>query len=65
VGDLLFATVNWARKLGVEPEAALRAASEKFERRFRAMEAKGGAGFAALPLEAQDALWGAVKAEER
>jgi nucleoside triphosphate diphosphatase len=65
IGDLLFAAVNWARKLGVEPEAALRAASDKFERRFRAMEAKAGAGFAALPLDAQDALWRAVKAEER
>src|SRR3954468_19311949 len=39
VGDLLFAGVNWARKLNIDPEAALRAANAKFERRFKAMEA--------------------------
>src|SRR3546814_13074396 len=32
IGDLLFAVVNWARKLGIEPEAALRAASAKIGR---------------------------------
>lgn len=60
VGDLLFATVNWARKLGVDAETALRAASAKFERRFRAMEAMN-AGFADLSLEAQETLWRTVK----
>jgi MazG family protein len=49
IGDLLFAIANYARKLGVEPEAALRAASTKFQRRFT--------------LEAQNALWDRVKAE--
>ena len=61
IGDLLFAAVNWARKLGVEPEAALRAANGKFERRFKAMEAEAGAGFAALSLDAKEALWLRVK----
>src|SRR3546814_8326643 len=42
IGDLLFAVVTWARKLGIEPEAALRAASAKFERRFRDMETRAG-----------------------
>jgi nucleoside triphosphate diphosphatase len=64
VGDLLFAVVNWARKLGVDPEAALRAANGKFERRFRAMEA-ADANFDSLDLDAQEALWQAVKAGER
>jgi MazG family protein len=38
IGDLLFAIANLSRKLGVEPEAALRRATGKFTRRFRAME---------------------------
>ena len=65
VGDLLFAAVNWARKLGVEPEAALRAANAKFERRFRAMEDMAGDGFPSLSLEDQEALWQQVKASEK
>lgn len=65
IGDLLFAVVNWARKLGVEPEAALRAANGKFERRFRAMESAAGEEFAALDLDAKEALWQAVKRDER
>ena len=62
IGDLLFAVVNWARKLGVDPETALRAANAKFERRFRAMEAQAGDSFAALDLDAKEDLWLQVKA---
>lgn len=61
IGDLLFATVNWARHMGVDPEAALRAGNAKFERRFRAMEAVAGDGFAALSLDEKEALWQRVK----
>jgi len=62
IGDLLFAVVNWARHLGVDPEAALRAGNAKFERRFRGMEQMAGAGFAALSLADKEALWQQVKA---
>ncbi|MGY4395910.1 ATP diphosphatase [Sphingomonas sp. UYAg733] len=61
VGDLLFSVVNWARHLGVDPEAALRTANAKFETRFKAMEADAGDSFAGLDLDSKEALWQAVK----
>ncbi|MGF7171109.1 ATP diphosphatase [Sphingobium xanthum] len=64
VGDVLYAAVNLARHHKVDPETALRAANAKFERRFRAMEAKAGDGFASLPLNEKEALWQAVKRDE-
>ena len=63
VGDLLFAVVNWARKLGIDPEAALRAANTKFERRFKAMEA-ADESFASLDLDGKERLWISVKSAE-
>lgn len=64
-GDLLFAAVNLVRAHGISPEQALRDANDKFERRYRAMEALAGGGFAGLDLEAQEALWVAVKQAEK
>ncbi|MBN8813248.1 MULTISPECIES: nucleoside triphosphate pyrophosphohydrolase [unclassified Sphingomonas] len=64
VGDLLFAVVNWARKLGVDPEAALRSANGKFEKRFKAMEAEAGNAFEDLDLDAKEELWVRAKREE-
>jgi len=61
IGDLLFALVNWARKLGVEPEAALHQATTKFEGRFRAMEEEAGTTFPTLSLDQMEALWQQVK----
>ena len=61
IGDLLFAVVNWARKLGIDPEAALRGANAKFERRFKAMEAEAGDAFAALDLDSKEQLWERAK----
>jgi ATP diphosphatase len=63
-GDLLFAVVNWARHMKIDPEAALRAANSKFERRFGAMEAEAGEAFAGLSLEDKEALWQSAKARE-
>jgi len=59
MGDLLFAVVNFARKLNIEPEAALRKANYKFERRFREIEK--APGFADLSLKEKEELWTAVK----
>jgi len=68
VGDLLFSVVNLARHLGVEPEAALRAANARFIRRFRAMEADFAARGRALDgagPQALEAAWERAKAGER
>jgi nucleoside triphosphate diphosphatase len=59
LGDLLFAVVNLARHLNVEPEAALREANRKFERRFRAIEQEPD--FAEMSLEEKEDLWAKAK----
>lgn len=64
VGDLLFAVVNLARKLGVDPRAALEAANDKFASRFRQIEiaaALRGIDMHAADLEQLDTLWNEVK----
>jgi ATP diphosphatase len=68
VGDLLFAVVNLARHLGADPEAALRATNQKFERRFGHIEqalAAAGKTPQQSTLDEMDALWNAAKAAER
>lgn len=57
MGDLLFSVVNFARKMEIDPEVALRRANAKFEQRFRTIEMLGGKGFSSLPLEDMEALW--------
>lgn len=67
LGDLLFAVVNVARHLGVEPEAALRAATLKFRRRFEQLEVlarERGLVLQTAGLEALDTLWAEVKTGE-
>ena len=66
-GDLLFVIVNLGRKLGVDPEAALRAASRKFASRFARVERLAGGRsleLKALGLDALDELWQEAKREE-
>ena len=63
-GDLLFAIVNLARHLDVDPEKALTAANRKFETRFRDMEQsiqKAGRDFKDHNLESLDKEWRAAK----
>jgi MazG family protein len=64
VGDLLFAVSNLARKLDLEPETALRRATAKFERRFRALETLAKQRGLGRDLDALEALWREVKALE-
>ncbi|HEY1224916.1 MAG TPA: nucleoside triphosphate pyrophosphohydrolase [Brevundimonas sp.] len=68
LGDLLFVMANLARKLGVEPEDALRGANAKFVRRFAFIEAelaKDGRTPEQSDLAEMDSLWDAAKAAER
>ncbi len=64
MGDLLFVIANWARKLNIDPETALRAANAKFTRRFRYVEAQAaaqGQPLSAFTLDQMDAWWNAAK----
>ncbi|MGA9278639.1 nucleoside triphosphate pyrophosphohydrolase [Ilumatobacter sp.] len=64
LGDLLFAAVNVARHVGVDPELALRAASDKFRRRFEGVEKlarEAGIDLRASELDVLDELWDRVK----
>jgi MazG family protein len=68
IGDLLFACVNLARHTGVDPEAALRGANGKFERRFLSIEqtlAARGSSLQEATLDEMDQLWEKAKEQER
>lgn len=64
VGDLLFAAVNWARWLDVDPESALREANARFARRFAHIEQRAkaqGRSVSEMTLAEMDALWEEAK----
>ncbi|MFH0826009.1 MAG: nucleoside triphosphate pyrophosphohydrolase [Pseudomonadota bacterium] len=68
LGDLLFVVANAARHLGVDSEAALNEASDKFERRFRFIESRltsQGKNAADVALAEMDDLWNEAKALEK
>ena len=68
MGDLLFAIANLSRKLGIEPESALRKANDKFTARFSAMESRlrsAGRPLAACSLQEMEDEWSRVKQAER
>src|SRR5213076_3619731 len=64
MGDLLFAIANLSRKLGIEPETALRKANEKFTGRFTAMESAigdKGRAMSQMSLDELESEWRRVK----
>jgi uncharacterized protein YabN with tetrapyrrole methylase and pyrophosphatase domain len=64
MGDLLFAIANLSRKLGIEPESALRKANEKFSERFEAVEREfdaQGRSMRNATLEEMEEVWRTVK----
>lgn len=66
LGDLIFTCINLARHLDVDPEAALRGANQRFERRFRRMETLLGEGGGTLQdstVEELDRFWERAKQE--
>ena len=68
LGDLLFVCANLARKLDVDPEAALRLTNQKFVNRFSYIEAslaEDGRGPQQSSLAEMDGLWNAAKQAER
>jgi MazG family protein len=68
MGDLLFSIANLSRKLGIEPESALRRANEKFSERFGALEEefeKQGRTLEDATLEEMEAIWRTVKTNKR
>ena len=67
LGDLLFTCVNLARKLGTDPETALRRTISKFERRFRAVEvmaAQDGKSMKEYDIDGLEAMWVKAKATD-
>ena len=61
LGDLLFAVVNYARHLGINPETALRQSTSRFERRFRKVEELTDKPLKDMNIEALEALWQKAK----
>jgi len=61
LGDLLFSVVNYARHLEIDPEAALREASARFEARFRHVEALAEQPLDGMSVEELEALWQRAK----
>jgi XTP/dITP diphosphohydrolase len=68
MGDVLFALINYARFVKVDPELALERTNKKFIRRFQRIEelaALSGRTLYDMNLQEMDELWNEVKAEER
>jgi uncharacterized protein YabN with tetrapyrrole methylase and pyrophosphatase domain len=66
-GDVLFSLMQWARKKGVDPDAALRGQMVRFRRRFLAVEddAQRAGGWENRDLTQMEAAWQAAKRSEK
>ena len=67
-GDVLFAMINYARFIHIDPERALERTNQKFMRRFQAIEemaAQEGKNVHDMGLQEMDAMWNRIKAEEK
>jgi tetrapyrrole methylase family protein / MazG family protein len=64
IGDVLFSVVNWARKLDIDAETALRETCAKWARRFQYLEQQANYELSALTLDQMDALWNEAKQRE-
>ncbi len=64
-GDILFALVNYARFMGIDPEIALERTNKKFKRRFEYIEHHAPKPLVEMDLESMDKLWEAAKSTER
>ncbi|MDZ7833591.1 MAG: nucleoside triphosphate pyrophosphohydrolase [Desulfobacterales bacterium] len=67
IGDILFSVVNLARKLDIDPEAALRRSNRKFAHRFYAIEktaAQAGKRLSEMPMDEKEAIWQAAKTDD-
>jgi ATP diphosphatase len=68
LGVVFFALTNLARHLDIDPETALRRTNQKFERRFRAIEARlaeQGRPIKDVTLDEMERIWCEIKAEEK
>jgi XTP/dITP diphosphohydrolase len=63
-GDVLFSLVNYARFIGVDPEAALERCNRKFKSRFEYVESNAGRSLTELTLDEMEVLWQAAKKNE-
>ncbi len=64
LGDLLFTVAQLARKLGIEPETALKRANQKFKKRFSTMESLSEVELGAMSKEELEKLWARAKVQE-
>ncbi|HEV2745819.1 MAG TPA: nucleoside triphosphate pyrophosphohydrolase [Allosphingosinicella sp.] len=61
LGDLLFSVVNYARHLGIDPETALRESADRFEARFRTVQALADRPLEQMEIDELEALWQRAK----